>query len=615
MTPPALANRRDGQWQPGRLGTTGPGARGLVALVRTLGAYRGTYAVTVAVEWANQALTITVATLAAAIVGAAATGATRSSLLQLTAILVALVVLRAGVAWTSTWVSHRLAFRVLAEIRYWLYWALERIAPGGLLRRRSGDLMARVMSDAEALEVFYAHIAVNLAVAATLPLVVVIGLAAAVSPMIAVALVPWLLLTATVPLWLRRRNRRHGQEVRQRTAAVNTAVVDAIGGLRELLAFGQSDRQGEQLSATTGALARAQFAQAARGGGELAATNALVNLGVLSVVVAGAWLVSRGELSIRAFPPTVVCAAYGFAPLLGMLNGTRIGGILMSSADRVFDLLDEPSPVPDDGTASVEADGPVRVDFEAVTFRYAPGSLPAVRDVDLHVVAGETLAIVGSSGAGKSTLANLLLRMFDPEAGAVYVGGADVRTLSRAELSRLVAYVPQDVFLFHDTLGANLRLGAPGASDEDLARCCDAARVTPFLERLPDGLGTVVGERGARLSGGERQRVALARALLRDCPLLVLDESSSQLDVLSEREIQAALDHARRGRTTVVIAHRLSTILTADRIALLEEGRVVAVGTSDELLSGCPAYADLVRAQQDAAELLVTGPPQIPERR
>lgn len=596
-------------WMPGALGRRGPGARGVLGMMRVLKAYRWSYLASVAAEWVHQALGVAVMTLTAAIVAAAASRVAASQLLRSIGVLMALVVIRAAAAYVSTLISHRLAFRILAEIRHWVYWAFERSAPGGLAHRRSGDLMARVMTDAEALEVFYAHVAVNVAVAATLPPVLVVLAGWWFGWVVALVLIPWFVATATVPMWMRVKNSRHGARVRAQASEVNTQVIDQIGGLRELLAFGASESHRDSLRKASKRLVAAQWNQAVRSGAEQALINALVGLGVLSVIVVLTWQVRLGSLSTRLLPPAIVMAAAGFQPLLELLNGARVAGILRAAAERLFDVVEQPAVVADDGTTRVEDGEPMSITFRDVRFRYLPDAHEALRGMDLTVNAGETVALVGHSGAGKSTVAHLLLRFADPDHGQICLAGHNLRDLPRSELARLVAYVPQDVFLFHDTLAANLRLGAPSATEEEVMAACEAARVTPILDQLDDGIETVVGERGTRLSGGERQRVAIARALLRSCPVLLLDESSSQLDALAEQEIQRALDRARSSRTTLVIAHRLSTILTADRIVLLDHGQVADEGTHDELMTRSATYAALVHAQQDAAAELAAALP------
>jgi ATP-binding cassette, subfamily C, bacterial CydD len=272
----------------------------------------------------------------------------------------------------------------------------------------------------------------------------------------------------------------------------------------------------------------------------------------------------------------------------------------MSKCERAFAVLEiapqvvAPGPVPSDVVLAPE------IRFDEVTYRYRPDDPPALDGVSFAVASGETVAIVGPSGAGKTTLASLLLRFADPQEGIVQVGGHDLRELDPQALRRVIGLVPQDTFLFHETVAENLRLARPSAGAEDLGHAVASAGAAGFVGDLPEGYDTIVGERGFRLSGGERQRIAIARALLKDAPILVLDEATSSVDVAAEAGIQGSIDGLRRGRTTLIIAHRLSTVRGADRILVLDRGRLEEVGTHDELLRGGGRYARLIAAQERA---------------
>ena len=296
-----------------------------------------------------------------------------------------------------------------------------------------------------------------------------------------------------------------------------------------------------------------------------------MSLAAITVVTTTALLATRGSFDAASIPVALILAAGAFAPLASLTGTFREVGQVSAAAERIEALMAARPLVTDrvDESASAsrlpEAGRPLRVAFEGVSFRYDEDLPDALADVGFAVEAGQRVALVGHSGAGKSTCANLLLRLWDVREGAVTVGGTDVRDLTQRDLRSLIAVVPQDVYLFHASVAENLRLGDPDASDDAVRAAAALAQADPFIERLPDGYDTVLGERGASISGGQRQRLAIARALLRDAPILVMDEAVANLDAESEAALQAAMAAVARDRTTLLIAHRPSTIRTADR--------------------------------------------------
>jgi ATP-binding cassette, subfamily B, heavy metal transporter len=411
----------------------------------------------------------------------------------------------------------------------------------------------------------------------------------------------WELVAATIAMvvayiWFTRvvTDWRNALRVRMNdldTGAVAHAV-DSLLNFETVKYFGAEEREARRYETAVDAYARAatksENSLAWLNVGQAAITNAMLGGGMAWV----AWQWSSGQASAGDVVLVSTLLAQLFRPLdlLGMVYRTVRQGV--TDMGEMFRLIDTPSEVTDAPDARPLTVGRGHIRFEGVRFGYEAGQ-PILKGLDLDVPAGATVAVVGSSGAGKSTLARLLYRFYDVDGGRITIDGQDVREVTQASLRAAIGIVPQDTVLFNDTIGYNIGYGREGATDAAIERAAEGAAIMPFIRRQPDGLATRVGERGLKLSGGEKQRVAIARTLLKDPPILILDEATSALDSRTEADILDTLEAVEQGRTTIVIAHRLSTVVGADRIVVLDAGRVAESGTHAELLRAGGLYAQM----------------------
>jgi ATP-binding cassette subfamily C protein CydCD len=411
---------------------------------------------------------------------------------------------------------------------------------------------------------------------------------------LAATVVPFLAITAISPLVARGRVDQLGSRSREKLGEMNSHSVDTMQGLHEVVAYKMGNHRKSEFMAMAREYSdvRVPFFR------ELTLQKIYLELvtgfGGLTVAVVGVSLVSNGSLDPGLLPLMTLITMSAFLPISEISTVGRLLADTIGSTRRIYAVQLEPVPVTDGSVKQVANTG---VGLADVEFSYDFTDFRALDDVTFPIEQGQTVALVGPSGAGKTTTAHLIMRFWDPQSGEIKLGENDLRQYVLANLREHLALVAQDTYLFNTTLRENLLIARPDASEEQVAAAIDSAGLTGFVETLPDGLDTVVGERGAQLSGGQRQRIAIGRAFLKDAPILVLDEATSHLDAVNEQMIRGALNRLASDRTTLVIAHRLSTVMNADLIVVMDRGKVVETGNHTELLERGGLYAQLISHQ------------------
>jgi len=511
----------------------------------------------------------------------------------------ALIALRGLLEYGRAMVAHHTAAGVQARLRGRIYEQITALGPAHFTQARTGDVILSVVEGVQQLEVYFGQYLPQLFVSALTPLLIFAVVLAIDSPLAVVFLLAAIATFVLPALW-------HGWDSRnslERSRAYKTygaEFLDAIQGLRTLAAFGQSRSRARLLEERGHSLFQATMWLLGTNTLARGISDVCIALGAAVALAVGVYRVQGGAMELTALVVVLMLGVEIFRPLRELRVVLHQGMLGLSAAQGILELLAVQPQVTD--LPSREPTGPDRplqpsLAFENVTFRYPGGRRAALDALSLRVAPGERVGVVGASGAGKSTISRLLLRFADPTTGRVTIGGHDLRDLSLRDLRRMIAVVSQDTYLFHGTVEENLRMGRPDASQAELEDAARHANIHDAIAALPEGYQTVVGERGVRFSGGQRQRIAIARALLRDAPILILDEALSSVDAESEAAIQDALDRLMRGRTTLIFAHRLSSIIGADRILVLDEGRVAESGTHATLMARDGVYRQLMAGQ------------------
>ena len=493
-------------------------------------------------------------------------------------VMIVIAVLRGILHYMEQYCNHFIAFKLLAIIRHKVFAALRKLCPAKLEGRDKGNLISIITTDIELLEVFYAHTISPIAIATLTSIIMVIFIGRYHWLAGLLALAAYLIVGVAIPMWNGKRGSQKGMEFRTNFGELNSFVLDSLRGLDETIQYGQGEKRKEQMSERSKNLAGMQESLSKMEGSQRSFTNMVILLASFGMLALTIWLYDKGAMGFEGILTCTIAMMGSFGPVVALSSLSNNLNQTLASGERVLSLLEE-TPLVEEISGDVETSGAESMEHEFtgaeaenVTFAY--GEEVILDNYSLKLQPGKITGIHGASGSGKSTLLKLLMRFWDVQDGSVSVDGTDVRKIQTKHLRDMESYVTQETHLFHDSIANNIAIAKPGASREEIMEAAKKASIHDFIMTLPKGYDTEVGELGDTLSGGEKQRIGIARAFLHECPLILLDEPTSNLDSLNEGIILKLLKESAKKKTVVLVSHRVSTMNVADVVYEMENGRI-----------------------------------------
>lgn len=493
-------------------------------------------------------------------------------------VMIVIAVLRGILHYVEQYCNHFIAFKLLAIIRHKVFASLRKLCPAKLEGRDKGNLISIITTDIELLEVFYAHTISPIAIATLTSIIMVIFIGRYHWLAGLLALAAYLIVGVAIPMWNGKRGSQKGMEFRTSFGELNSFVLDSLRGLDETIQYGQGEKRKEQMTGQSKNLAGMQESLSKMEGSQRSFTNMVILLASFGMLALTIWLYVKGEMGFEGILTCTIAMMGSFGPVVALSSLSNNLNQTLASGERVLSLLEEtplveeiPGDVETSGAESMEH-GFTGAEAENVTFAY--GEEVILDNYSLKLQPGKITGIHGASGSGKSTLLKLLMRFWDVQDGSVSVDGTDVRKIQTKHLRDMESYVTQETHLFHDSIANNIAIAKPGASREKIMEAAKKASIHDFIMTLPKGYDTEVGELGDTLSGGEKQRIGIARAFLHECPLILLDEPTSNLDSLNESIILRSLKKMGKDKTVILVSHRESTMAVAEKVYQMENGRI-----------------------------------------